>query len=224
MSTALRAACGLLLLMAGTAAHAITASELVAKNVEAKGGAAALKAVESVRREGRAIVNGGQFVLGVLETKQRPESIRFEASVQGLTQVQAYDGREGWKIDPFGGRKDPERMPADDVKDLIEDASIDGTLIDAANRGGKVDYLGTEDVDGTTAHKLRITQKDGGVQYVFLDPEHFLEIRIESQRSIRGVKRTTVTELGNYEKVAGVFWPLSVETGIKGGNDPAKFE
>jgi hypothetical protein len=224
MTTLQRAACSLALFLAGTAAHALTASELVAKNVEAKGGATALEAVRSVRREGRAILNGGQFVLGVLEVRQRPGSIRFESSLQGLTQVQAYDGKEGWKIDPFGGRKDPERLPADDVKDLIEDASIDGSLLDAARQGGKVEYLGTEDIDGTTAHKLKVTGGDRGVQYVFLDPEHFLEIRIESQRTVRGVKRTTVTELGNYEKVGGVYFPLSVETGVKGGSNPAKFE
>jgi hypothetical protein len=33
-----------------------------------------------------------------------------------------------------------------------------------------------------------------------------------------------VTEYGNYEKVGGVFWPLSIESGIKGEGDPSKFE
>ena len=104
MTTVQRAACGLALFIVCTGAYALTADELVAKNVEAKGGAAALKAVQSVRRQGRMIIDGGQYVLDVLETKQRPGSIRFEASLQGLTQVQAYDGKEGWKIDPFEGR------------------------------------------------------------------------------------------------------------------------
>ena len=47
-----RAALGLALLLAAVAAHALTATELVAKNIEAKGGAAALQAVKSVQREG----------------------------------------------------------------------------------------------------------------------------------------------------------------------------
>jgi hypothetical protein len=215
---------GLGLWLAVAQAHALTAAELVAKNIEAKGGAAALQSVESLRREGRLIVNGGQFVLDLHETKQRPESIRTEISMQGLSQVQAYDGKEGWRIDPFGGRKDPERMPADDVREYAEDASIDGVLADAAAAGQQIDYLGTEDIDGTPAHKLRVTRKDGGVQYVYLDPDYFLEIRVESQRTVRGVKRTAVTDYGNYEKVGGVFWPLSIESGIKGEGDPAKFE
>src|SRR5512139_1996039 len=219
-----RAALGLGLLLAVTQVHALTAAELVAKNIEAKGGAAALQAVKSLRREGRLIVNGGQFVLDLRETKQRPESIRTEVSMQGLSQVQAYDGKEGWRIDPFGGRKDPERMPADDVREYAEDASIDGVLADAAAAKLPIEYLGTEDIDGTQAHKLKVTRKDGGVQYVFLDPDYFLEIRVESQRTVRGVKRTAVTEYGNYEKVDGVFWPLSIEAGIKGEGDPSKFE
>lgn len=219
-----RAALGLGLVLAFSQAHALTAAELVAKNIEAKGGAAALQSVKSLRREGRLIVNGGQFVLDVQETKQRPESIRTEVSMQGLSQVQAYDGKEGWRIDPFGGRKDPERMPADDVREYAEDASIDGVLADAAAAGQKIEYLGTEDIDGTPAHKLKVTRKDGGVQYVYLDPDYFLEIRVESQRTVRGVKRTAVTDYGNYEKVGGVFWPLSIEAGLKGEGDPAKFE
>lgn len=219
-----RAALGLGLLLAVTQVHALTAAELVAKNIEAKGGAAALQAVTSLRREGRLIVNGGQFVLDLRETKQRPESIRTEISMQGLSQVQAYDGKEGWRIDPFGGRKDPERMAADDVREYAEDASIDGVLADAAAAKLPVEYLGTEDIDGTQAHKLKVTRKDGGVQYVYLDPDYFLEIRVESQRTVRGVKRTSVTEYGNYEKVGGVFWPLSIESGIKGDSDPAQYE
>ena len=215
--------CALLLGVAAQA-QAFTAEELAAKNIEAKGGAAALQAVKSVQREGRLIVNGGQFVLELRETKQRPDSIRTEVSMQGLSQVQAYDGKEGWRIDPFGGRKDPERMPADDVKEYAEDATIDGVLADASAAGHRIEYLGTEDIDGTPAHKLKVVRKDGGLQYVYLDPDYFLEIRVESQRTVRGVKRTSVTDYGNYEKVGGVFWPLSIESGIKGQGDPAKFE
>lgn len=219
-----RAALGLALLLSLSQAHALTATELVAKNIEAKGGAAALQSVQSLRREGRLIVNGGQFVLDLRETKQRPASIRTEVSMQGLSQVQAYDGKDGWRIDPFGGRKDPERMAADDVREYAEDASIDGVLADAAAAGEKIEYLGTEDIDGTPAHKLKVTRKDGGLQYVYLDPDYFLEIRVESQRTVRGVKRTSVTDYGNYEKVGGVYWPLSIESGLKGEGDPAKYE
>jgi hypothetical protein len=215
--------CALLLGLAAQA-HAVTAEELAAKNIEAKGGAAALDAVQTVRRSGKLVINGGQFVLGVVDTRKRPDSIREEASLQGLTQVEAYDGKDGWKIDPFGGRKDPERMPADDLKGLIESAEIGGPLAGYRERGDRLEYLGTEDIDGTAAHKLKLTSKAGDVRYVYLDPDYFLEIRVESQRNVRGVKRTVVTDLGEYEKVEGVYWPFAIASGRKGDSDPAKVQ
>jgi hypothetical protein len=215
------ALCALLLGLAARA-DAYTAEELVAKNLEARGGATALAAVKTVRRSGQLIVNGGQRTYGIVETRRRPDSIRDEATLQGLTQVSSYDGKEGWKVDPFQGRKEPERTSPDDLKGLIEDAPIGGPLEDYKARGATLEYAGTEDIDGTAAHKLKLTRKDGDVQYVYLDPDHFLEIRIESQRNVRGVKRTVVTDLGEYEKVSGVYWATSIASGRKGNRDPAR--
>ena len=65
---------------------------------------------------------------------------------------------------------------------LIEDAEVDGALVDWKEKGSTVEYLGAEDVDGTLAHKLKVTRKNGDISYVYLDPEHFLEIRVTTQR------------------------------------------
>ena len=211
-----------LLLGFGAQAGAYTAEELAAKNIEARGGATALAAVQTVRRSGQLIVNGGQFTLGTVETRRRPGSIRDELTLQGLTQVESYDGKEGWKIDPFQGRKDPERTSPDDLKGLIEDARIGGPLDDYKARGATLEYAGTEDIDGTAAHKLKLTQKNGDLQYVYLDPDYFLEIRVESQRSVRGVKQIMITDLGEYEKISGVFWATAITSGRKGDRDPVK--
>src|SRR5262249_10917641 len=78
--------------------QAPTLDELVAKNIEAKGGAEALRALQSLKLAGKMILNEGQLQLGYSETKKRPEEIRSEATLQGMTAVQAYDGKEGWKI------------------------------------------------------------------------------------------------------------------------------
>ena len=131
----------------------------------------------------------GQIELGYLQTKKRPDEVRTEASLQGMTQIEAYDGKDGWKVSPFFGRKDPERMSADDVKALVEDTEIDGPLADWKTKGSTVEYLGTEDVDGTPAHKLKVVRKNGDVSFVYLDPDHFLEIRIVTQRVRHGRAR-----------------------------------
>ncbi len=196
--------------------------QLIAKNTEAKGGAEALHALQSLKLTGKMLVNEGKMEFAFAQTKKRPGAVRNEYTLQGMTIVQAYDGTEGWKISPFQGRKDPEKMSADDLKSLIEDAEVDGPLIDWKEKGSTVDYLGTEDVDGTQAHKLKVTRKNGDVNYVFLDPEHFLEIRILSQRLEHGAQVEVETDLSDYEKINGVFVPFSIESGNKGAADKQK--
>ena len=197
-----------------------TVDELVAKNIEAKGGATALNTVQTLRATGKLLVPvQGQIELGYLQTKKRPDQVRTEASLQGMTQIEAYDGKEGWKISPFFGRRDPERMSADDVKALVEDTEMNGPLVDWKEKGSTVEYLGTEDVDGTLAHKLKVVRKNGDVSFVYLDPDHFLEIRIVTQRVRQGAYEEVETDLGDYEKAGGVFIPTSIQVGKKGSTE-----
>jgi hypothetical protein len=87
-----------------------TVDQLVAKNIEAKGGAAALHDLQTLRLTGKMLVQEGQIQLTFMQIKKRPDEVRSEASLQGMTQIEAYDGKDGWKVSPFFGRKDPERM------------------------------------------------------------------------------------------------------------------
>src|SRR4029077_5640599 len=203
-------------------ATAPTLDELVAKNIEAKGGGQALHALQSLRCTGKLLVNEGQVQFSYTQIKKRPLEVRTEATLQGMTALQAFDGKEGWKISPFQGRKDPERMSADDVKSLMEDAEMDGPLVERKEKGSAIEYLGTEDVDGTQAYKVKVTRKNGDVNFVYLDPDHFLEIRILTQRIQQGALVETETDLGDYEKVNGVFVPTSIEAGHKGDPDKQK--
>jgi hypothetical protein len=200
----------------------LSVDDLVAKNIEAKGGDTALKAIQTIRFEGRTLVNQGQIQFSYTQTKKRPGKTRTNAVLQGMTVVQSYDGTSGWKIYPFQGRKDPEKMSADESKSLIEDAEIGGPLEDWKAQGKMLTYLGTEDVEGTAAHKLKVVRKNGDVSFVYLDPDHFLEIRVVDQRMEQGAKVEVETDLGDYEKVNGVYFPFSIEAGSKGSADKQK--
>ena len=209
---------------AAAAAKTWTLDELVDKNIQARGGLTAIHAIQSIKLSGKMLVNQGQFELAFVQTFKRPALMRQEATLQGLTQTQAFDGKSGWQINPFAGRKDPERLSEDDVKSLAEAAAdADGALVDWKAKGVTLSYLGTEDVDGTLAHKIKLARSNGDVEYVFLDPEFFLEIRTLSQRVEHGVQLAIETDLGDYEKVNGVFLPFAIESGKKGSSDKQKF-
>src|ERR1700724_1594860 len=142
-------------------ATAPTLDELVAKNIEAKGGAEAVHALKTLRRTGKMLINEGKVQFAYNQIKKRPLEVRTEVTIQGMTAVQAFDGTEGWQISPFQGRKDPERMSADDIKSMMEDAEMDGPLVDWKEKGSTIEYVGREDVEGTKAYKIKATRKNG---------------------------------------------------------------
>lgn len=208
----------LLLFSVVSSAHALTAEELVQKNIDARGGLEALRAINSLKTSGRLAFSQGDFSmeLGYVSLARRDARLRNELSMQGLTQVTGYAGGDAWIINPFQGRRDPERISAEDAKDFEVNADLDGPLVDWREKGHRLEYLGTEDIDGTEAHKLKVTLKNGDIQYRYLDPDYFLEILVVDQMQRRGIRRELETELGNYEKVNGVYIPFAMETGPRG--------
>lgn len=195
-----------------------TAEELVAKNIEAKGGMEKIKAIKSLRSTGKLVAGGG-FTASVGQENQRPNLVRETFSLQGMTAVQAYDGSAAWQVRPFGGRKDPEFMGDDDARDLMIDSDFDGPLVDYKAKGNTVEYLGHDLVDGDDALRLKVTLKNGDIIYYYLDPDTYLEIRKETQEFIRGSVRERTTDMGSYKPVAGVMYPFSIASGPK--NDPS---
>lgn len=195
-----------------------TADELIAKNIQARGGIEKMKAIKTIRMTGR-FDGGGGFTASVTQENQRPDLIRETFTLQGMTQVQAYDGTTGWQIQPFGGKKDPELMGEDDLRDLLLDADFDGPLVDYKEKGSTAEYLGHDVVDGDDALRLKITLKNGDIIYDYLDPDTFIEIRKEIQQFIRGSVRDRVQGLGSYKPVAGMMFPFSMSQGPKNNPD-----
>jgi hypothetical protein len=139
--------------------------------------------------------------------------------MQGMTAVQAYDGSVGWQTQPFRGRKDPELMGEDNLRNLLLAADFDGPLVDDyAEKGNRIEYLGHDLVDGDDALRLKVTLKNGDIVYDYLDPDTYLEIRREIQQFIRGSVRERVVDLGSYKPVDGVMYPFSISEGSK--NNP----
>jgi hypothetical protein len=149
------------------ASGAATLEEILAKNLSARGGDK-LREVKTLRLTGRIVFGGRGRTIDAPwgQVQKRPGLVRSETTLQGLTQVSAYDGHEGWAVTPFQGRFDAEKASDDDARALAQGAELDGPLAGWRDKGHRIEYLGTEDTDGTPAIKLRVTRKDGDIQYV----------------------------------------------------------
>src|SRR4051812_2670834 len=87
---AIRGIVASLVCLISASVFAQTAEELVARNLQAKGGIEKMKAIQSIRMTGQ-FENGG-FKATIGQESKRPEMLRETFTVQGMTQIQAYDG------------------------------------------------------------------------------------------------------------------------------------
>jgi outer membrane lipoprotein-sorting protein len=198
-----------------------TADEIIAKNIQARGGADKLKSVQSIKSTATMAMGPGMEAPGLLIQK-RGNLARLEFTIQGLTAVQAYDGKNAWQVMPFMGKKDPELMSADEAKEVEEMADFDGSLVDYKSKGHQVELLGKEKIEGTDAYKLKLTLKNGDVQTIYIDADSFLEIKEETKRMVRGSEQVVESSIGDYKEVNGIVFPFAVESGVKGSAEKQK--
>ena len=202
-------------------ANAQTVDEIIAKNIQARGGLEKLKAIKTLRTTVK--FSDGSFRADFLQENKRADRVREEFIIQGMAQIQAYDGKTGWQISPFNGRKDPDLMSQDDMKSLIVDADIDGPLVNYKEKGHKAELVGHDSMEGTDCYKIKLSMKNGDVRYYYLDADSFLELKIEIQTTIHGALQESEMYFGDYEQVNGIYYPFALEQAQKGSSSRQQF-
>jgi outer membrane lipoprotein-sorting protein len=197
------------------AENARVVDELVARNVVARGGGEAWRAVSSLRYSGRMDVGQDMTVPYVLEQK-RPGKMRLEFVFDDQTAVQSSDGKTGWKLVPFRGRTRPEPMTEVELRETADAADLYGLLFDYAARGHTVELLGREPVAGRDTFKLKVTLPKGAVRWVYLDAETALEVKVEAMRTLHGRERRVETFYSEWQATDGLLIARRQETRTEG--------
>ena len=182
-----------------------------------------LRPKEQVRAEARRALQSGkhapeseQVQLPFVMELKRPHAARVEVTVQGQTAVQVYDGRSGWKIRPFLGRREVEPFSADELGRASQESELDGLLLDASAKGSRVELEGSEPVEGRDAFKLKVTLANGQVRRAWVDKQTFLEVKVDCARKLGGKERASWTFLRDYRPVDGLLIPHLLETSVEG--------
>ncbi len=225
----------------------LSASEIVNKNVAARGGLQAWRAVQSMSMQGRLGAGGNQrtplpqTIPGSKSGKltvparpaeevqlpfemdlQRPRKARLQIQFNGKTAVQVYDGTNGWKLRPYLNRLEVDPFTADELKTSSMQPELDGPLIDYAAKGTRIELDGIEKVEDRDAYKLKLTMRDGQVTHVWIDAQSFLEAKIEGQpRRLDGIEHPVEVYYRDYRSVNGLQIPFVLETKVLPAAKPA---
>ena len=174
-----------------------------------------LSEIKTIIITGKIFQMGSEF--SFKRIGMRPDKFRLEADIMGQKMVQAYDGTEGWMIAPWMGTTDPQDIPTDQLKPMKKEADFDGVLFKYEEKGITLEYEGIEDVEGSDAHKIKATYKDGDEVSIFIDAESFVMLKMEQvMPSMMGGEALTETFMSNYKMVEGMAIAYSIETKVQG--------
>src|SRR5437016_13682982 len=218
----------------------LSAAAIVDKNIEARGGLQAWRAVQTISLAGKLGAGGNRRAAVpvpipdqkasrqslpsrpveeaqlpfVMELK-RPRKMRFELQFSGQTAIQVFDGANGWKLRPFLNRRVVEPYTTEEIKAASTQAEIDGFLVDYAAKGTKVELAGMEKVENRDTYKLKLTMKSGQALHVWIDVDTFLEAKVEGQpRMLDGKYHPVEVYYRDYRPVSGLQIPYVLETKV----------
>ena len=195
-----------------------SAEQIVAKNVEARGGLKAWRAGHALQMSGEMDAGGTNDVqLPFVLSLKRPHKSRLEITFAGKNATQVYDGSQGWKVRPYLNRDDVEPFTPAEARSAGTAAELDGPLVDYAKKGTRVELAGTEKVEGKETYKLRLRLKGGEQRFVWVDAKTFLEAKISGEpRKLDGRRHDVAVYYRDYRKVSGLKVPYVLETVVQG--------
>jgi len=200
----------------------LTADQLVAKVLQARGGVARLKEVKSERVSGTISFGPGAEGPFTVELK-RPGKMHMEVTIQDQTVLRVYDGHgSGWIVNPFSGNKSAMPMSGDDLRNIADESDFDGPLLDYQSKGNQIEALGSENIAGKRSLKLKLTTKSGDVRTYFFDAVTFLLLKWTGVRKTNEQEIPVESLFADYRDVDGIKFAFQIDTSSPGTNQTQK--
>ncbi|MDE2303951.1 MAG: hypothetical protein KGL34_00165, partial [Gammaproteobacteria bacterium] len=201
-----------------------SAATLVERNLAARGGVAAWHKIRSMVWTGR-IDSSRLPVPSVHFTmyQGRPNRSRFEIDAMGSLSVRVFDGTQGFTIRGAGpqGPGSVEPFSPLELAFARQAPGIDGPLMDATERGGRISLDGTDVVDGHRTYVVQVRLAGGEVDHVWLDARTYLERKLERNAVGPGGRPVAVLMYYHgYKVVDGLTVPSTIETASRPGMRP----
>ena len=192
-----------------------TVDQVIARNVEARGGMDRVKGVQTALWTGHISFSpGDDHPLSV--EMARPGRIRSEVTIQGQSVVQAYDGHTAWTINPLQGPSGPQEMPVEAAKNVAAGGDMDGPLLDYAAKGNRVTLVGMDTADGRRAYKIGVKTASGLSDTYYIDAQSYLQTRWEGNRIVNGGPVVFESYFRDYRLVDGVMWAHRIDSTTEG--------
>jgi outer membrane lipoprotein-sorting protein len=207
-----RAAVLATLVFAASSVQAQTVDEIVAKNIQAKGGYELLKNTTSVRTTGSGTMQGSEVTITTIS--KRPYFVRNEMGLAGQKMVVGFDGTTAWMA---AAGLPPQPLPAGPQTDVLkQNSQIDSPLFDYKAKGTKVELGEPLTEAGRKLHHLIVTPKGSPAMHYYLDATTGLEAKMVIDTEDSGQQIKMEMRFSDFKAVDGRMVPFNVTQFVNG--------
>lgn len=146
---------------------------------------------------------------------KRPLKSYFETIIQDKKWVNAFDGKNGWYVNPTLDNI-PKEATGPTLDLLKEQSDMDGLMYNWKNKFYSVTDLGTANESGKSYFVILVTKKDGSTMKIFIDTATMLLHKVTTNVNNNNYTGMTETIFSNYRKVNGVNMAYKIEFMLNG--------
>jgi hypothetical protein len=198
--------------MLAVTSKAQNVDDILKKHAEAIGGLDNWAKIKTMKMDMVMKMQGME--IPIVATQVNCTAMRTDITVMGMSGYNIITKTKGWNFMPFNGQTKPEPMTEDILKSSQDELCLVDKLFRYKESGDKVEYLGTDDVDGTECIKLKLTDSIGKENTYFLDADTYLLLKKTVKAMVNGQVAENSVSMGNYQKMEeGIIVPMNTKIG-----------
>lgn len=149
------------------------ADDIISKYILFSGGAEKWKAVKTIVMSGTYNYGGMEFPF--TSYAKSPNMYKYIVPANGKSFEQAYDGKQGWKIDGFKNETSKTMLQGKAARAMANEADVEleSPFVDYKKKGNAVTLEGTDSADGTLCYKIKMLRNDGDTEIYYFNTATF---------------------------------------------------
>jgi len=196
--------------------------EIIQKHIEAHGGAEKWNAIENMKITAR--FTAFSVVDDWMAIKTKDGKYYSELSLGKFEVVEAFDGEQGWTIDPWMDFSYPRRLNKAEENVFYQKSEWMTPFFNYKEKGLKLEYLGEEDLEGVAVYAIKVIRPTGKFETWYLSKDSYLEYKRVSMWVDFTYASEAETYFEDFREVQGLIMPFYVEKSFSQRNRVLEIE
>lgn len=183
--------------------------DIIAKHIEARGGAGNWAAVDNMKITGRFTAFSVEKEWMAIKTKEGQYYSRLH--LDKFPVEEAFDGAHGWTIDPWFDITYPRLLTKSEENVFFQKSELATPFFNYKEKGLELELIGKQDLEGVEVFAIKLTRPNGKIETWYLDAKTYLEYKRASDWVDFSYPAPAESYFEDFREVNGLIIPFYEE-------------